>query len=183
MQDTSIKNNSKLTYKAPISAEERNNVIKSFLLPLLVFALVIFTIIFLGNFGRIIVTPFSCMIWVSGLIVSFLLPSFRESINKEVTIELIIYCGTLIFFKFIIMMVSGVNSATIGSSLNTAMPETSGNAILGWLQNIFFFGAIFTPIGFIGHQVQRAVKFKRNNNISKEMDKQRGIRDTNGNFQ
>lgn len=183
MEDTTIKNNPNLTYKAPITREERNNVIISFLLPVCVFALVIFTIVFLSNFGRITVTPFVSMMWITGLICAGILPSYRSTIIKELMIGIISYCGILLLFKLIITVLSGVNAATLSSSLNITMPETSGNTAIGYLQNIFLVMAWSVPLGFMVYQAQRAIKLKRTSDVSKALKKARSIRDTNKNFQ
>ena len=89
----------------------------------------------------------------------------------------------LLLFKVLISVLSGVNSATLSSSLNITIPETSGNTAVGYMQNIFLVMAWSIPLGFMVYQAQRAFKLKRTSDVTKALHKARSIRDTNKNYQ
>lgn len=178
-----IKDNHNLTYKSSISSQELWSYVKAIGIPSLVFIESMFVILQFGNFGRILLSPMYCLMWAAGILAAFVLPSHRSSIIRETITTVGIYGITLYTLRIIIFFLSGISAATLASSFSVAIPETSGNAAMGWIQGLLYIGSIGTPLGFLGAQGQKIFKLKRNANKMKTFNQLRGIRDTNKDIQ
>lgn len=178
-----IKDNSNLTYKSSISSQEFWSYVKAIGIPSLVFIECLFVIIKFGNFGRILLSPMYCLMWGAGTFSALILPSHRQSTIRETITTIGIYGITLYTLRVIIYFLSGISSASLAASFSVAIPETSGNAAMGWIQGLLYIGSIGTPLGFLGAQGQKIFKLKRNANKMKTFNQLRGIRDTNKNIQ
>ena len=177
-----IKDNHNLTYKTAISREEKKNIILAFLTPCIVFFLVLFTIVHLGNFGRMAITPATVAMWICGIVVAIIMPNFRRQITKETLGWLVAYCLMMIGMKWAVTIMSGVNSATLASTFSITMPETSGNTAIGMMQNVFIISSWGVPLSFFVYQGQRVIRLRKNINIRKAFKRERDIRDTNKDF-
>jgi hypothetical protein len=167
-----------LTYKQDISKQQIYDIVTAVGIPLVLFGLAIFTIYSYANFGRYLIAPMLGLMWISGVIVGFLLPSMRNEVLNQTLGAGFIYLGAIIGIKFILGIVSGVSSDMIAASFDQAIPTATGNAIPGYLQSMLWFYAVLFPLGEIGMQFKRLVKFRRTSNIEKAMGHVRGIRST-----
>lgn len=177
-----IKNNHNLTYKTAISKEEKKNIILAFVVPCLVFFFALFTIAHLGNYGRLALTPFIVTMWIMGIVVAVIMPSFRKQVSKETLAWIVAYCAAMIGLKWAVYIMSGVNSATLASTFSVTIPETSGNTAIGMMQNVFVISSWGIPVSFYVYQMQRVIRLRKNINIKKAFKRERDIRDTNQNF-
>ena len=178
-----IKNNENLVYKKGITHTERINIIKAFVYPILLFVLMLFTIVWMKNYGRIVISVALAMMWGAAIVSAIYLPSHRKSALKGLNVAVVTYCVTLIILRIFIGVTSGINSDTLQASFNTTMPTTTGSTALGFLQTAFNIISISAPFGYLGYEIQRIVKLKRTSNVNKAISKERGIRDTNKNYQ
>lgn len=178
-----IKNNHNLTYKSGTTKQQLINYMKAVGIPSLIFILSLFVILRFANFGKILLGPLILLMWGSGIGCAIFLPSHRETIIRETMTTIGVYLVTLMGLRIAISLLSGVSSSMLAASFNQAIPETSGNTALGYIQNMLYIASILTPLGFCGMQFQRVYKLRRNANKKKFFDQVRDIRDTNKDFQ
>lgn len=167
-----------ITYKQNVSKQQLFVIITAVGIPLALFIFAVFVIYSYANFGRYLICPMLGIMWITGVIVGFLLPSMRQEVLNQTLGAGFIYLGAIIGLKFILGIVSGVSSDMIAASFDQAIPTATGNAIPGYLQSMLWFYAVLFPIGEIGMQFKRLVKFRRTSNIEKAMGRVRGTRST-----
>lgn len=165
-----------LTYKRNMSKDELFRIMKAIGLPLMVFALELFTINNFGAFGTKLICPFSGAMWAVGVVVAFLMPSQRHETLNQTLIVCSIYCLALLGFKIVLGVVSGVSSEMIAASYDQALPTSSGNTIPGYLQTMLWITAVMLPLGNIGMQGKRLFNFRRARSLERTYDIERDIR-------
>lgn len=170
--------NEEIVYDKGISSNETLKMITGVGIPLGVFAFALLTISTFAEFGSKLLLPMTAAMWICGLGVAIYLPSMREEVIGDTMKAIVAYCAAMIGFKILLKLTSGVSSEMIGASFNQAIPTTTGNAIYGYLQNIMWITSVMTPIGFLGMQVSRIVKFRKTRSIQKAFGQARGIRDS-----
>ena len=165
-----------LTYKQNMSKTEVLHVIGGIGIPLGVFCFSLMTISSLTYIKTPLITQMIGLMWISGLVVAFLMPSMRREVINQTMITITTYCFTLLGLKIIYGMVAGVSAEMISASLGQSMPMATGNALPGYLSNILMITTVMVPIGFIGMQGKRLLQFKHNQSLQKQMGRVRGIR-------
>ena len=171
-------NNNEIVYDKGISSGEALKMITGIGIPLGIFALVLLTVSTFAEFGTRLLLPMISAMWITGLCVAIYLPSMREEVIGDTMKMIFSYCMAMIGLKILLKITSGVSSEMIGASFNQAIPMTTGNAIYNYIQNIMGISSVMVPIGFIGMQVSRVVKFRKTRSIQKAFGQARGIRDS-----
>jgi len=166
----------RLTYKQKLSGADLFRFVKAIALPVMIFVLSLIAIQALAGFGAKLVAPLTALMLIIGPVCAIILPSHRSSILTETMATTGIYLVSLMGFKFIISMMSGISSETFMEVFNQSMPVTSGTAISGWLQTLMWITAVMTPIGFVSMQIKRIFTFKRKASKEKFIEQTRGIR-------
>lgn len=167
-----------LTYKQNMSRAETLRVMKAVVFPLAVFGFGMFTISNFANFGTKLICPLSGAMWFCGFIVALLMPAQRQEILRQTLVFVAGYYVSLLAIKILLGVVSGVSSEMIAASYDQAIPTSTGNAMLGYVQTFLWFISVLTPIGFIGMQVKRLRDFKRNQTLYKTFGQKRSIRNS-----
>ena len=73
-----------LTYKQDMSKKEAIGILKAVGLPILVFALALYTIQNFANFGSKLLCPLIAAMWIVGFVVGIIMPAQRrEIVNAE----------------------------------------------------------------------------------------------------
>lgn len=175
MPDNDRKN---LTYKQGVTKQEYTRVLKAILFPIITFCLGMFVISNFANFGTLIISPFSAVMWVTGVIVAAIMPAQREEVLNQTMTVCCCYFLALFALKLAIGLVSGASSEMIAASFDQAIPTATGNAIPGYLQTALWFASVFTPIGFIAMQVKRLFQFKKQQSLHKTFGRTRSYRDS-----
>ena len=174
-----VRNNNMPTYSSGMSKEEAGRVLKAVGVPLLVFALELFTISNFAAFGTRLICPLSAAMWFVGFIIAWLMPSMRKETLNQTMIMCTIYCLALLGLKMLLAVVSGVGSEMIAASYDQAIPTATGNAIPGYLQSIMWFVAVLVPLGEIAMQGKRLFSFKKSQTLQKTFGQVRGTRNAN----
>lgn len=171
-----------LTYKQNMSKTEVYHVIKAIGIPMFVFGLGMFTISNFANFGTKLICPASGIMWISGVIVAFLMPSMRKEVLNQTMITCTIYYGVMLGLKMALGLLSGVSSEMIAASYDQAIPTATGNVMVGYVQTFMWFSAVLIPLGHIGMQGKRLLQFRKTQSLHKTFGQKRSMRDThNGN--
>ena len=106
------------------------------------------------------------------------MPAQRQEILRQTLVFVAGYYVSLLAIKILLGVVSGVSSEMIAASYDQAIPTSTGNAMLGYVQTFLWFISVLTPIGFIGMQVKRLRDFKRNQTLYKTFGQKRSIRNS-----
>lgn len=167
-----------LTYKRDMTRAEATHLATSVLFPLGVTVFGIFVITEFAAFGSRLICPLSAIMWATGLLVAFFLPSMRHEVIMQTVRMNLIYYAALLGLKVVIGMVSGVSAEMIAATYDYAIPASTGNAVAGYLQNILYFTAVLTPVSFIAMQVKRLTGFARNASLQKTFGRVRSIRNS-----
>ena len=167
-----------LTYKQELSKKEAVGILKAVGLPVIVFALALFTIQNFANFGTKLLCPLIASMWLVGFVVGIIMPAQRREIVNQTLGMIAIYCGAMLGLKMLLAVVSGASSEMIAASYDQAIPMSTGNAIPGYLQTMMWFVAVLMPIGHIGMQAKRLKDFKHNKSLLRTMGQVRGIRNS-----
>ena len=170
-----------LTYKTKMSRSDYGRFVKAIVVPIIILLLSFLAIQELAGFGKKLVAPLTAFMICFGVVCALWLPSHRSTIMKEMDVTIGAYLISLLAFRQVISMMSGVSSEMLMETFNQALPMTSGSAVSGWLQNLMWIDAVLVPIGFIGIQGKRLLSFKRKNNKQTFMDQVRNVhREQNG---
>ncbi len=165
-----------ITYKQKLTGRNVIKLLKSVFVPIIVFVTAILTINIYGEgFGKGIVGLFVSLMWGISIVMAIIFPSQREAIIKEVLVIVFVYSVGLLGIREIILKISGVTSQTLMASFGQQLPQSSGNAALGWLQTFLWIFSVMTPLGFIGYQGKRLINFRRMTKKEKFMDQKRSI--------
>ena len=164
-----------LTYKGASSKQDSFRILKAIAIPLMVFALQIFTVNNFAAFGTKLISPASAAMWIVGFVAALFMPGDRDEIIKQTLSMCTIYCLALLGLKIALAVVSGASSEMIAASYNQAIPTTTGNTIPGYVQNILWFTAVGVPIAHITMQGKRLFTFTRNKSIQEAYSRVRNI--------
>lgn len=165
-----------VTYKQKMTGRNILKLLKSVFAPIAVFIVTIITINVYGEgFGKTIIGLFVAIMWGFSIVLAIIFPSQRDTIIKEILICVLVYTLGLLGVREVILAVSGVTTQTLMASFGQQLPQSSGNAALGWLQTFLWIFAILVPIGFLGYQVKRLLNFRRMTRKEKFMDQKRNL--------
>lgn len=170
---------SNLTYKQRMSMNELSGYIKAVGLPILIFALGLFTIKEYGAFGTKLTSPMLSVMWIIAAITSLLLPAQRHNILKETFVTIGCYCVTLLVLHYFLAMVSGVSAQMLMASFDTAVGTAQGNTMTGYIQIAMWISSVMVPVGYAGVQVKRLFSFKKLVAPDRKLRELRSIRKTN----
>ena len=167
-----------LTYKQDMSKKEAIGILKAVGLPILVFALALYTIQNFANFGSKLLCPLIAAMWIVGFVVGIIMPAQRREIVNQTLGMIAIYCGAMLGLKLLLAVVSGASSEMIAASYDQAIPMSTGNAIPGYLQTMMWFVAVLMPLGHIAMQAKRLKDFHHNKSLLRTMGQVRGQRNS-----
>lgn len=168
-------NKAEMTYKTKTTRQDSFALLKAVALPILVYALGIFTISSYAAFGVKIISPASVCMWVVGFLTALFMPSERGEVIRQTLAMCTIYYITMLGLKLALGLVSGASSEMIAASFNQSIPTTTGNALPGIIQNILWYSSFGIPAGYVIMQVKRVVQFSRRKSLQKTMQRVRGI--------
>lgn len=171
-----------LTYRSATTWDEATRMMKAVLIPIAVFLLGLYTINTYSSYGSKLLAPMITMMMMVGAICALILPSHRQNILRETITTTAAYMVTMITLKFILSMLSNVSTASLMTAFDKAI-WTSGNTAISWINNMLYITTVVLPFGFVGMQLQRVYRLRRNISKTKMFDRLRGIRDTNRNMQ
>lgn len=175
----SDENTEVLTYKRNLNRAETLGIIKAVVIPLAVFAIAMFSVSSFDAFGTKLICPLSSAMWSMGYIVALIMPSMRKEVINQTLVMLATYYLSLLGFKMLLGIVSGVSSEMISASYNQPIPITTSTAIPGYIQNIMWFTAVLVPVGHISMQLKRIWTFRHNQTLAKTFGRVRSIRKNN----
>jgi len=178
-EENAVKENGdvQITYKQGMSGRELFSYIKAIGVPAGVFLISMFIVSLFGAFGTNLLAPMAGGMWIFGALVAFMIPSQRESICNETHMAVLGYLAAMYGLRLLIGLVSGVSSEQLMATYNQAMPMSSGNTIIGFLQTFLWITAVMVPVGFLGMQGKKLIMFRKRMSKQKFMDQLRGIRD------
>lgn len=167
-----------ITYKQNMSAYEIKGYIKAVAMPLFIFILGNFTIKEYGDFGSKLLAPMISIMWVVAAVCAVWVAAQRTDIIRQTIITIGCYCGTLLTFRLLLAIVSGVSSQMLIASFDTPIGTAQGNTMTGYLQFAMWLAAVMTPVGFVGVQVKKIFAFKKLTTPEKAFNRIRSIRKT-----
>lgn len=166
-----------ITYKQGMSGRELFSYIRAIGVPAGVFLASMFIVSLFGAFGTNLLAPMAGGMWIFGALVALMIPSQRESICNETHMAVLGYLAAMYGLRLLIGIVSGVSNEQLMATYNQAMPTSSGNTIIGFLQTFLWITAVMVPVGFLGMQGKKLFMFRKRMSKQKFMDQLRGIRD------
>lgn len=169
-----------MVYKTPITLRDYKHTLWN----LLVYGYICVMWMYLSsvyyNFGKYIISTAVAVTIAVSAAVAIALPSQRDEVIKDMKKMLFLYLTALFGYRYIAMLLAGVSSEDLSAALNTALPGTSGTAMLGWLQTILWIAAIATPVGFIGMQLKKIGQYYGTKRKSQAASEIRDIRNKDG---
>jgi len=167
---------SEMIYRAPITCREILPTLANLAIYIVSFLLWMYLEGIYYNFGTKIITPLTALMWITGAFFALILPSQRYEIIKHTKWFVLGYVSILYLYRFVIIAVAGVSSDSFGAAFNQSMPAATGNAILGWLQNLLWIIAITYPIGYFIFQAKKLPQFFGTKSKQKAIREIRSIR-------
>lgn len=158
------------------SGKDKSRLVRSVVLPVIVFFLSIISINVLKNYGRILMAPLVGAMWITGALCALYMPSMRKEIINQTIIAVATYSASLLAMHQLIALTSGVSGEMLMATFGETFPTAVANTIPGYLQTAMGFMAALFPLGFLGMQGKRLIQFKRNSNKMKKLEQLRGIR-------
>lgn len=178
-----MNNSAPITYKKKLGGRTILKLLRSIFFPIGAFVLTLLAVNVYGDgFGKNIIGLFVSIMWGVSIILAFIFPSQRDTIIKEVLVVILIYTVGLMGLREVILAVSGVTTQTLMASFGQQIPQSSGNAALGWLQTSLWIFSILVPIGFLGYQVKRLLNFRRMTRKTQFMEQKRNLIDKRQGF-
>ncbi len=163
------------TYVKKPSTKETTQLVWSIVFPTAVFFMSIASIYIFQNFGKILMAPMLGCMWIVGAACSIWLSSQRKEIINQTLEFVAIYCATMLAFRELIGVTSGISSEMLMATFGQPMATASANTIPGYLQTMLYISAVGIPIGYLGMEGNRILKFRRNSNKQKTMEQLRGM--------
>lgn len=173
-----MKGRENITYKQNMSAYELKSYIKAVMLPLFIFLLGNFTINQFGDYGLKLLAPMIGIMWIVSAICAVYISSQRTDIIRQAIITIGCYCGSMLVFRLLLSIVSGVSAQMLIASFDTPIGTAQNNTMTGYLQFAMWLTAVMTPIGFVGMQIKKVFTFKRLSTPEKAFNRIRSIRKT-----
>lgn len=167
-----------ITYKQNMTSYEFKEYIKAFMLPVFVFILGNVTINEFGDFGTKLLAPMIGIMWLVAAVCAIWVSAQRTDIIRQTIITIGCYCGSMLTFRILLSIVSGVSSQMLIASFDTPVGSATSNTMTGYLQFAMWLTAVMTPIGFVGIQVKKIFAFKRLVTPEKAFNRIRSIRKT-----
>ena len=113
-----------------------------------------------GNFGRKWITLAVGAMWIMGGVTAYLLREEQMETIKHTKTVIAGYLLILLVYRIVISTIASITAEEMAVSLDISIPTVSGQAISGFLQNIFMIIAVMTPIGFLIFCAQKFKNFK-----------------------
>ena len=163
-----------IVYSKGASGEETLQVMKAVGVPLGVFILVLLMVSSLDEFGQNIL-PMATLMWVSGVCVGAFLPSMRLEVLSDTMKAVSGYCVGMMGLKILVGITSGISPEMIGASFHQAISTTAGTNVSVFITNAMMISSVMAPLGFIGMQISRIVKFRKTRSMQKAFGQARNI--------
>lgn len=173
-------NTEEIVYKTPITWRDYKKTLWNFAVYAYICGMWMYLSSVYYNFGKYIISSAIAATIVISSFVAIILASQRIEVIKDMKKMLALYVSVLFAYRYIAMLLSGVSSEDLSAALNTALPGTSGTAMLGWLQTILWIAAIATPVGFCGMQLKKIGQFFGTKRKSQAIREIRDVRDKDG---
>ena len=167
----------KITYNQGMTSKELGGYAKAALLPVGVLMIALFVIIQFGAFGKNIMAPACCAVWVFGVIVALKAPSQRQSTLNEVYAMIAGYCAGLYVIRILIGISANTSAEQLMATYNQAMPISTGSTIAGYLQSMLWILAFIPPFTFLGVLAKKFITFRKTAAKNKVLEQLRGIQD------
>jgi len=167
-----------ITYKQNMSATELKKYLKAIGMPVFIFLLGNYTIIENGDVGYKFIAPMIAIMWIVAAVCAIWVTPQRGNIIRETFATIGCYCLSLLVFRFLMEIVSGVSPQMLMASFDTPITVTQGSTIPGYLNHAYWLISVLTPIGFVGVQVKKIFSFKRLNSPERAFNRIRSIRKT-----
>jgi hypothetical protein len=158
------------------SRKDKSRLVRSVVLPVIIFFLSIISINIFKNFGRLLMAPLIGSMWIVGALCAVYMPSMRKEIINQTLIAVATYCASLLGFRELIALTQGVSGQMLVATFGQPMATATANTVPGYLQNALWLFAAMFPLGFLGMQGKRLLQFKRNTGKMKKLEQLRGIR-------
>ena len=136
---------------------------KSILIPFLLFIFVIITINYFKNFGNVVISTMTSIMWGFGTITAIKIIPRRKEIIKETEIGIAGYCAMLILFHIISDFMARTSGAQLQATFSEAIPMSSSNTVTGFLQTAFWITSVMVPVSLLIKLGKEFVTFKRGN--------------------
>ena len=166
----------RITYKQGVTKAELANYTSAIAIPIGLMMLAMVIVSNFGAFGRNIIAPASSVMWLTGALVAWKIPSQRKGTLKETYIAVAGYVCGLFLLKMLIGLAANTSSEQLMASFNQAMPVSTGNTISGFLQSMLWILSFMTPITYLGMMGKKFVTFRRTLTQDKVLQQVRGIR-------
>lgn len=167
--------NKSITYRPGMSRQETYGMIKAVGVPLIVFALCLYTISNFGSYGSKVICPMSGAVWLGGFLTALYLPVERRQTISQTMGICTIYCCTLLGLKIALGIVSGASAEMIAASYDQPIPLATGNALPGVLSNIMMIGSAFIPGSYLAMLLKKVVQYRKTKNMQETYEQVRGI--------
>lgn len=165
----------RLTYERRNSTKDLSNLVRSALLPAVVFFLSMFSINVFGNFGRLLMAPAIALMWMYGAFCALYLPAHRKAVIQESLAFIFSYNAALLALRQGIAITSGISTQMLAATFSQQVEMSTGNVLPGYLQNVLYIMSMMIPITFAGMQTRRLIQFRRGVNRKRAAERARGV--------
>lgn len=166
----------RITYKQGLSSAQLNGYFKAIGIPIGVFLMALIVISRFGEFGRSILAPASSLMWITGVIAAWRVPSQRQETLNQTYIGVAAYMGMEFLLHLLIGIAATTSSEQLMATYSQAMPQSTGSTISGFLQSMLWILSFMTPITVIAMNCKKLVTFRRTLAKDKVLKQTRGLR-------
>lgn len=167
-----------LVYKQKASWEEKRRYIKAILYPLGALTLSVYVIDLFGQWGRGMLVWGFAAIWFSGFLTTFFTSSSVGKKLDGMIYQIASYAGTLLAFRLLISVTSGVSSEMLSASFEQNVSLQQSN-ITSYLQNFLNYSAVLMPVTFTAFNIKTIFAFRKNTRQDKFFKQQLGVANNN----